>query len=268
MEVNTRWRELGWRHMIWELVRFYRSLRGKRGEEWLRGLERKNAITIDENSEFPVPRESVVLVREYLEYCRNAFNSGFSCLRDEDEALAFCDSLGLEVGKTSTRSKEHHQSSKALVAAVTGLAEKICRRQGVPLDSNPQRRVVWCNDQGLHVSARNLDGAVPGLFNPIVVWEIKEYWGKTSGGSKMSDAVYECQLVGRELREFEERSGFSVAHVVFVDGRDQWGKRKSDLVRFLDLFHQGVIDFLHVGSQVESEWEPVLEGLLSEQEAR
>ena len=55
-----------------------------------------------------------------------------------------------------------------------------------------------------------------------MVWEIKEYWGKTKGGSKMSDAVYECALVGLELRDFEERTGAPrVQHVVFVDGKDQ-----------------------------------------------
>jgi hypothetical protein len=62
----------------------------------------------------------------------------------------------------------------------------------------------------LHVSARNLDGAIPSLANPYLVWEIKEYWGKTKGGSKMSDAVYECHLVGLELRDFETRGGLTV----------------------------------------------------------
>jgi len=66
--------------------------------------------------------------------------------------------------------------------------------------------------------------------------------GVTAGGSKMGDAVYECQLVGRELREFSERTGTQIAHIVFLDGRDQWNKRRSDLVRFIDLFRQGLID--------------------------
>ena len=130
------------------------------------------------------------------------------------------------------------------------------------MEANPQRRCVWCVKNGLHVTARNLDGAIPSLANPTIIWEIKEYWGKTKGGSKMSDAVYECNLVGRELREFEERTGISVAHVVFVDGKEQWSARKSDLARFIDLSHQGIIDYLFVGKEIELQWEKTLLRLL------
>lgn len=118
-------------------------------------------------------------------------------------------------------------------------------------------------ENGLHVTARNLDGAIPALSNPHIVWEIKEYWGKTKGGSKMSDAVYECNLVGRELREFEERSfKRHVNHVVFVDGLEQWSYRKSDLARFVDLLYQGFIDCLIVGREVETKWKLLLEKIL------
>lgn len=78
----------------------------------------------------------------------------------------------------------------------------------------------------------------------------------------MSDAVYECNLVGRELREFEERSGAKVAHVVFVDGKEQWFHRQSDMKRFIDLFHQGLIDNLFVGRDVETEWRGTLSTLV------
>ena len=42
-------------------------------------------------------------------------------------------------------------------------------------------------------------------------------------------SVYECHLVGRELREFEERTKARVTHIVFVDGKTQWSHRRSDL---------------------------------------
>lgn len=125
------------------------------------------------------------------------------------------------------------------------------------VDLDPQRRAIWFSDNGLHVSARNLDGAIPSLENPSAVWEIKEYWGKTSGGSKMSDAVYECHLVGLELRMFEAKSGIPIDHIVFVDGKEQWNSRKSDLLRFIDLHQQGLIDHLIIGREVETDW-PIL----------
>ena len=70
----------------------------------------------------------------------------------------------------------------------------------------------------------------------------------------MSDAVYECHLVGLELRMFEEKIGRSISHAVFVDGKEQWSHRKSDLLRFIDLHQQGLIDYLIIGREVETDW--------------
>ena len=61
-------------------------------------------------------------------------------------------------------------------------------------------------------------------------------------------------LVGLELRMFESTSGISIDHIVFVDGKEQWGYRKSDLLRFIDLHQQGLIDHLIVGREVEDDW--------------
>jgi hypothetical protein len=183
-------------------------------------------------------------------------------MRDQAAAIAFARGVKAKIRVTATKSADHHQSSAATVAAVSFLAEKVCKAKGTECDTAPQRRCVWLARNHLHVTARNLDGAAPALLFPKVVWEIKEYWGKTKGGSKMSDAVYECHLVGRELREFEERAKVSVTHVAFVDGKTQWGHRQSDLRRFIDLFHQGFIDHLLIGKEVETDWEVLLGSLL------
>jgi len=145
-----------------------------------------------------------------------------------------------------------------MVLTATRLAEAVCEELGVRIEPNPQRRCVWVAKEQLHVTARNLDGAIPGLIDPFLVWEIKEYWGTTSGGSKMSDAVYECALVGRELRDFEKRTKLHVDHAVLLDGKAQWTSRKSDLLRFYDLYHQGLIDILIVGREIETEWQPLV----------
>jgi hypothetical protein len=153
-----------------------------------------------------------------------------------------------------------------MVAAVTNIAKLVCERRSVEIVEAPQRRCVWLKDNSLHVSVRNLDGAIPALYRPEFVWEIKEYWGGgegKAGGSKMSDAVYECNLVGRELREFEDRTDHpQVYHIVFLDGKAQWGSRASDLKRMIDLFHQGIIDYLFIGRDVETEWGKTLESHL------
>jgi hypothetical protein len=258
MKRIDRYSEIPWNHDLWNLVRYFRSLRltGAKLTQWL-DILRSDASLPTQNKRFPIGPQLIDLLLNYIQDSSGLLNNSLLALRTEDEALAFCKRKKFTVGSTTTRNLSHHQSSKALIATVSGFARKACADAGIGVDLDPQRRAIWFTEQGLHVSARNLDGAIPSLENPTAVWEIKEYWGKTSGGSKMSDAVYECQLVGLELRMFESKSGISINHIVFVDGKDQWNCRKSDLLRFIDLHQQGLIDHLIIGREVESEW-PIL----------
>jgi len=263
MKINRRWRNLGWRHPLWDILRFYLSLpHGRPRANWLEKLQQSNSLSVEQGEEFQIDPQDVSLLTEYLQKRDEYFADAVNRLRSEEEALDFCRQHRMAVATTATQNLDHHQSSKALVSAVTEIAAELCGRSGVAMHPNPTRRCVWCMDSGLHVSARNVDGVIPSLANPTIIWEIKEYWGKTKGGSKMSDAVYECHLVGRELREYEEKSRFKVAHAVFLDGREQWGARQSDLKRFIDLTNQGLIDYLFVGKDVETEWESTLTKIL------
>lgn len=247
---------------MWELLRYYLAIRGSTQQQnWLNELITNNSLFTD-TDHLPVEKDVVDLLVSYLDIRETLFTEAFSNLRTEEEAKQYCDNEGIAFGVTATQSKDHHQASKALVATVSAIASDECTSRRLQLDPNPQRRCVWCSNQGLHVTARNLDGAIPATSNPTIVWEIKEYWGKTKGGSKMSDAVYECNLVGRELRDYEADTTTSVSHIVFVDGKTQWTARKSDLKRFIDLTYQGLIDHLFVGREVENGWRTVLCRLL------
>jgi hypothetical protein len=265
VQVNTGWRKLGWRHPVWDILRFYSVVRaqGKNiARDWRANLEQSAVLEVDEKNSFPVDRKHVRRFCRYLDGQEADLQAANAALRDEASAIAFAKSMEAQIRVIATQSADHHQSSAAMVAAVSYIAEKVCKAKRLGCDTDPQRRCVWLAEKQLHVTARNLDGAAPALLFPKVIWEIKEYWGKTKGGSKMSDAVYECHLVGRELREFEDRTGTSVSHVAFLDGREQWSHRQSDLRRFIDLFHQGIIDNLIIGKEVETDWEPLLASLL------
>jgi hypothetical protein len=262
MEIKKIWRELGYKHIVWELLRFYLAIKSEpKQNAWLRDIEKNCAISTGKEP-FPLQKSDVDLLVSYLEDRETAFNVAADRLRNEKQARKFCDDNNISFGTTSTKSKDHHQASKSLVATVSAIARDECSKMGIPLNHNPQTRCVWCSSNGLHVTARNLDGAIPSTNNPTIIWEIKEYWGKTKGGSKMSDAIYECNLVGRELRDFEKKANLSITHAVFVDGREQWAQRKSDLNRLIDLAHQGLIDLLLVGTDVETEWRDNLVKLL------
>jgi len=254
--------KLPWDHDLWSLVRYFRSLRVTRKKLtlWLDELKCDSCLPA-QIKKYPIDPELVDMLVNYIHDSSKLLSYALLALRTEQEALMFCKKSKLSVSSTTTQNQSHHQSSKALIAAVSGIAKKACKEGGIGVDLNPQRRAIWFSENRLHVSARNLDGAIPSLENPTAIWEIKEYWGKTKGGSKMSDAVYECQLVGLELRMFESKNGISIDHIVFVDGKEQWNCRKSDLLRLIDLHQQGLIDHLIIGGEVEQEW-PALAKLL------
>jgi hypothetical protein len=270
MTPKDNWKALGWRHTLWDLVRFYLSLSRRKTEqaEWLTQLEKTKKMKVGTSVELPIDPAHVKLFFEYLKERETNEAEVFGLLRTEEQAIKACKERGFKIKYTQTKNKDHHQSAKAVVALVNGIIKQVCGTRGIGFNANPQSRCVWCTQHRLHVTARNLDGAIPDLANPFVVWEVKEYWGGTQGGSKMSDAVYECNLVGRELREFEEAPkvnksvGISVVHVVFVDGLTQWAVRRSDLKRFVDLTNQGLIDYLLAGAEIETELEKILSKVL------
>lgn len=264
MRVERKWRRLGWRHPLWDYVRFYSVVRGQKKDlrdKWIANM-REARLEIVQGQYIPIEPDYARLFFEYLDARDRDFATADTALRTEEQALAFCKSMQVEALKNVTQLAGYYQSSKALIAGVAAVAQLVCDQKEKTFVSSPQRRCAWLVDHNLHVTARNLDGAIPPLANPNIIWEIKEYWGQTKGGSKMSDAVYECNLVGRELREFEERAGTKISHIVFIDGKEQWSHRQSDLKRFIDLFHQGIIDYLFVGEEVETDWGKLLESLL------
>jgi hypothetical protein len=259
---RTRWNKLGWEHPVWELVRYYVSLKPDVKNRFLALLERDRVVLIGD-TKLELDPDTSESLGEYLKFRPLALADAEAKLRSEKEAKDYCIKKFDEIPKTTrTRSQDHHQSARAVVLSVSRLAEAACKEHGVSLDANPQTRCVWIAGKYLHVTARNLDGAVPALLNPWLVWEIKEYWGVTKGGSKMSDAVYECALVGRELRDLEKRNNIHIEHAVILDGREQWGHRRSDLLRFCDLFFQGLIDALFIGTEIETEWRHYVENTI------
>src|SRR5579883_841822 len=190
-------------------------------------------MKVGDSAELPIEPAHVTLFFEYLKEREQNEADVYKMLRNEAQAVKACTDRKLKVKYTKTKNKAHHRSPYAVVALVNSIVEKVCVAKGLKFNPNPQ-----------------------------LVWENKEYWGGTAGGSKMSDAVYECNLVGRELREYEEATKVKVVHIVFVDGLVQWTARRSDLKRFVDLTNQGLIDHLLAGTEIETELEPILNATL------
>lgn len=145
-------------------------------------------------------------------------------------------------------------------AIITMIAEEML---GGDEEFNPDPRgLVYLlnNRKIIGASSRRFDGAYPSIYNPKIVWEIKEYYYSKSFGSRVADAVYEAELDGYEFNEIYDRTGQQVYHVMFIDSHYTfWGQGKSYLCRFIDTLNMGLIDELIVGKEVLTRWREVLE---------
>lgn len=113
------------------------------------------------------------------------------------------------------------------------------------------------------VSSRRFDGAISSTDNPIVVWEIKEYYYTTTFGSRISDGVYETRLDGFELNQFENLVGYRPEHVLFTDSYSVWWEQgKSYLCRLIDMLNEGSVDRIYFGREV-FDWESDLKRILN-----
>lgn len=107
------------------------------------------------------------------------------------------------------------------------------------------------NSQPLRTLSRRVDGALPGVVNPVAIWEIKEYYYTTSFGSRVADGVYETLLDGLELEEMREHTGVHCSHMLVIDAHlTWWGMGRSYLCRMIDMLHMGSVDEILFGREV------------------
>ena len=127
--------------------------------------------------------------------------------------------------------------------------------------NNDPQQLAFLTDSEGNLSkcfARRFDGATPGIKNPKVVWEIKEYYGTTTFGSRVADGVYETLLDGFEIKQARAR-GHTLHHYLFVDDNFTWWTLgKSYLCRIIDMLHTGHVNRVYFGRQVVTEFPQAL----------
>lgn len=128
--------------------------------------------------------------------------------------------------------------------------------------SNPGALVtVTKSDLPVRTLARRVDGAFPTLNNPHAVWEVKEYYGTKTFGSRVSGGVYESMLDGAELLELREVERVDIQHYLFIDDEfTWWTKGRSYLCRLIDILHDGLVDEIFVGREVATAWPEAVRG--------
>lgn len=162
------------------------------------------------------------------------------------------------------------RDKKKAPAYLTGIVNMIveANSRGYACDYDP-KRLTKITRQGapLRTLSRRVDGAFPSITNPVVLWEIKEYYYTTTFGSRVADGIYETLLDGMELEELSINEGIIVRHLLMVDSRYTWWEcGRSYLCRLIDMIHMGFVDEILFGyetierlPQLVTEWVRELE---------
>ncbi len=127
-------------------------------------------------------------------------------------------------------------------------------------DSGPRALVtITKHNRPVRTLSRWMDGAYPNINNPVAVWEIKEYYGTTTFGSRVADGIYETMLDGLELSELAKNEGIHVKHYLIVDDYFTWWDcGKSYLCRLVDMLHMGLVDEVLFGREVLTRWPDIV----------
>jgi len=151
--------------------------------------------------------------------------------------------------------KKHYAYLTCIVNMLT--EEKL---GGPYFDGNPQRLpIIVRNGKLLRMLSRRMDGAYRGVANPHAVWEIKEYYGTTTFGSRVADGIYETILDGKELAELLLSCRIKVFHYLIIDDRFTWWLGRSYLCRIIDILHMGLVDEVLFGKEVMFRWPEIVE---------
>lgn len=104
------------------------------------------------------------------------------------------------------------------------------------------------------IFSRRLFGPTLWTARQHAAWEIKEYYGTTTFGSRVADGVYETALDGYELNDLRA-VGVDVEHYLLLDDRFTWWDcGRSYLCRIVDMLHSDLLDGALFGREVVSEW--------------
>ncbi len=119
--------------------------------------------------------------------------------------------------------------------------------------------VATKDDLPVRTFSRWMDGAYPTVVNPAAVWEVKEYYGTKTFGSRVADGVYETMLDGEEFAEFAANGKKRILHYLIVDDYFTWWKcGRSYLCRIVDMLHSGLVDEVLFGREVLTRWPEIV----------
>jgi hypothetical protein len=183
-------------------------------------------------------------------------------LMDRGEARAVFEKLRREIKPRCALPMNKQKGKKRHHAFMCGIVNMLTERElrGRPFADEPRGLTVVCkHGKPLRTFSRWMDGAYPDVVNPHAVWEVKEYYGTTTFGSRVADGVYETMLDGFEFDELRRTEGRKIMHYLLVDDRFTWWDcGRSYLCRMVDMLHTGLVDEVLFGKEVLSRWPEIV----------
>lgn len=159
------------------------------------------------------------------------------------------------------KGEKRHYAYLASIVSMLTYATLIETFGHAKFDPSPRGPLTFSKDGvPLRTLFRWMDGAYPDVNQPHAAWEVKEYYGTKTFGSRVADGVYETALDGYELNDLRE-VGVEVEHYLFCDDRFTWWDcGRSYLCRIVDMLHVGLLDAAFFGREVVDEWPRVVSG--------
>ncbi len=183
-------------------------------------------------------------------------------LMDRNQAKVIFDKLRSEVRPKCKLIMNKQKGEKKHYSYLTCIVDILTEKTLGSCDfvQDPQSLVIATKDnKPLRTFTRRFDGVYPTITNPLAVWEIKEYYGTTTFGSRVADGVYETLLEGSELLELEESEKIHIKHYLVVDDHFTWWiKGKSYLCRIIDMLHMNFVNEVLFGKEVVERWPEIV----------
>lgn len=176
-------------------------------------------------------------------------------LMDKEEAEALFYSLSSELDPQWCMPMNKQSGDKKKISYLTAMVKMIIESNinGFTTCNFDPRSLttVTHQDMPLRTLSRRVDGAFPGVVNPIAIWEIKEYYYTTTFGSRVADGVYESLLDGMELKELSNAGHQKIYHMLIIDSHYTWWEcGRSYLCRIIDMLHMGYLDEVIIGKEI------------------
>lgn len=205
-------------------------------------------------------------VLAYLNWRTQTLNQHVSKqFMNRDQAAAEYENLRKRLKSTRAPSMNKQKGEKRHVAYLSSMVGMIAENVLGPTGfiDDARRLAILTQDDNLEeIFSRRFDGAMPGTENPRAVWEVKEYYGTTTFGSRVADGVYETLLDGYEIEGIRTRHGREIEHFLFIDDHFTWWDcGRSYLCRMMDMLHTGHVDEIFFGREILTDWGPRLKKL-------